>query len=78
MIKGCIKFASEPKLHAETHAVDAGVAFCPVSRSVAVILSAIVEKLKKRASNDFKGRQFAPWLIIQGVSWYLRYPLAAN
>lgn len=41
-----------------------------------MILSAIVEKLKKRASNEFKGRQFAPWFIIQAVSWYLRYKLS--
>jgi transposase-like protein len=41
-----------------------------------MILSAIVEKLKKQAKGDFKGRHFEAWLIIQAVSWYLRYPLS--
>lgn len=50
--------------------------FAPVLRGVAVILSAIVEKLKRRAKGDFKGRHFEPWLIIQAVTWYLRYPLS--
>ncbi|KZM38794.1 transposase [Labrenzia sp. OB1] len=27
-------------------------------------------------TDDFKGRQFEAWLIIQAVSWYLRYPLS--
>jgi len=43
-----------------------------------VILSAIVEKLKKRAKGDFKGRHFEPWLIVQAVTWYLRYPLSCR
>ena len=38
-----------------------------------MILNAIVEKLKRRSKDDFKGRQFEAWLIIQAVSWYLRY-----
>ncbi|MEP2665674.1 IS6 family transposase, partial [Roseibium sp.] len=41
-----------------------------------MILSAIVEKLKRQSKDDFKGRQFEAWLIIQAVSWYLRYPLS--
>jgi len=41
-----------------------------------MISSAIVEKLKKQALGDFKGRHFEAWLIIQVVSWYLRYPLS--
>ncbi|CUX03182.1 Transpoase [Agrobacterium genomosp. 2 str. CFBP 5494] len=41
-----------------------------------MILNAIVEKLKRRSKDDFKGRQFEAWLIIQAVSWYLRYPLS--
>ena len=40
-----------------------------------MILSATVEKLKRQSKDDFKGRQFEAWLIIQAVSWYLRYPL---
>ena len=39
-----------------------------------MILTALAEKLKRRAKDDFKGRHFEPWLIIQAVSWYLRYP----
>ena len=42
----------------------------------AVILSAIAEKLKRRSKDDFKGRHFQASLILQAVSWYLRYPLS--
>jgi len=43
-----------------------------------MILTALAEKLKRRAKDDFKGRHFEPWLIIQAVSWYLRYPLSCR
>jgi len=32
--------------------------------------------LNALAESDFKGRHFEAWLIIQAVSWYLRYPLS--
>lgn len=38
-------------------------------------LNELIKKLKSRSMNNFKGRQFAGWLIIQAVAWYLRYPL---
>ena len=41
-----------------------------------MILSAIGEKLKRRSKDDFKGRRFQASLIVQAVSWYLRYPLS--
>jgi transposase, IS6 family len=41
-----------------------------------MILSAIAAKLKRRAKADFKGRHFEAALIVQAVSWYLRYPLS--
>jgi len=41
-----------------------------------MILSAIAAKLKQRAKGDFKGRHYEPALIVQAVSWYLRYPLS--
>lgn len=41
-----------------------------------MILNAIVEKLKRVSARDFKGRHFEAWLIVQAVSWYLRYPLS--
>jgi len=41
-----------------------------------VILNAIAEKLKRQSKDDFKGRHFEAWLIIQAVSWYLRYQLS--
>ena len=41
-----------------------------------MLLSALVEKLKRRAKDDFKGRHFEAALILQAVSWYLRYPLS--
>src|SRR4051812_47824187 len=41
-----------------------------------MILNALVEKLKHRSKDDFKGRHFEASLILQAVSWYLRYPLS--
>ena len=41
-----------------------------------MILSAIAEKLKRRSKDDFKGWHFEAALILQAVSWYLRYPLS--
>ena len=41
-----------------------------------MILSAIAAKLKRRAKADFKRRHFEGAMIVQGVSWYLRYPLS--
>ncbi|KAF2988716.1 IS6 family transposase (plasmid) [Methylocystis sp. MJC1] len=41
-----------------------------------MILNAVAEKLKRRSKDDFKGRHFEAWLIIQAVTWYLRYPLS--
>ena len=41
-----------------------------------MILNALVERLRRRAKHDFKGRHFEATLILQAVSWYLRYPLS--
>src|SRR3982750_2452988 len=41
-----------------------------------MLLNALVEKLKRRAKDDFKGRHFEATLILQAASWYLRYPLS--
>ena len=41
-----------------------------------MILNALAEKLKRRAKDDFKGRHYEATLILQAVSWYLRYPLS--
>jgi len=41
-----------------------------------VILDTITEKLKRQSKDDFKGRHFEAWLIVQAVTWYLRYPLS--
>ena len=41
-----------------------------------MILNALAAKLKRRAKTDFKGRHFEAGLIVQAVSWYLRYPLS--
>ena len=38
-----------------------------------MILNAITEKLKRQSKDDFKGRHFEAWLIVQAVAWYLRY-----
>ena len=44
--------------------------------SAPMILNAITEKLKRQSKDDFKGRHFEAWLIVQAVAWYLRYPLS--
>src|SRR3954471_18667620 len=41
-----------------------------------MILSAIAAKLKQRAKPTSRGRHFEAALILQAVSWYLRYPLS--
>lgn len=41
-----------------------------------MVLSAIASKLKQLARADFKGRHHEAALIVQAVSWYLRYPLS--
>ena len=41
-----------------------------------MILNALVERLKRRAKDDVKGRHFEASLILQAVCWYLRYPLS--
>ena len=41
-----------------------------------MILNALVEKLKRQSKDDFKGRHYEATLILQAVSWYLRYPLS--
>jgi len=33
-----------------------------------MILTAVAEKLKRRAKDDFKGRCFEAWLIVQAAS----------
>jgi len=43
-----------------------------------MILNAPVERLKRRAKDDFKGRHFEATLILQAASWYLRYPLSCS
>ena len=43
-----------------------------------MILNALVERLKRRSKDDFKGRHFEASLILQAVSWYLRYGPVAN
>src|SRR4051795_6597040 len=51
-------------------------AYAPPNRRWPMILNALVEKLKRRSKDDFKGRHFEATLILQAVSWYLRYPLS--
>src|SRR5215207_8872512 len=51
-------------------------AWVPPNRRWAMLLNALVEKLKRRSQDDFKGRHFEATLILQAVSWYLRYPLS--
>ena len=46
----------------------------PPARGASMILSAIVEKPKRRSNDDFKGRHFEASLILQAVCWYLGVP----
>src|SRR4051812_41180432 len=57
-------------------ALSLRAAYAPPNRRWPMILSAIAEKLKRRSKDDFKGRHFEATLIVQAVSWYLRYPLS--
>ena len=41
-----------------------------------MILNALALKLKREATGDFRGRHFEATLIVQAVSWYLRYALS--
>ena len=41
-----------------------------------MILNAIAAKLQRRSKDDFKDRHFEATLILQAVSWDLRYPLS--
>src|SRR5918997_5501958 len=41
-----------------------------------MILNALIERLKRRSKGDSKGRHYEASLILQAVSWYLRYPLS--
>ena len=41
-----------------------------------MLLNALVERLKRRSKGDFRGRHYEAPLILQVVSWYLRYPLS--
>ncbi|WP_018261851.1 IS6 family transposase [Methylobacterium sp. WSM2598] len=41
-----------------------------------MILNALALKLKRKARGDFRGRHFEAALIVQAVSWYLRYALS--
>ena len=41
-----------------------------------MILNAITEKLKRQSKDDFKGRHSEAWLIVQALTYYLRYPLS--
>jgi hypothetical protein len=39
-------------------------------------LNTIAEKLKRQSKDDFEERHFETWLIVQAVTWHLRYPLS--
>src|SRR5215218_9259875 len=41
-----------------------------------MILNAIAVQLKRWSKDDFKGWHYEAALIVQGVSWYLRYALS--
>src|SRR3954453_13686063 len=57
-------------------ALSIQAAWVPPNRRRPMILSAIAEKLKRQSKDDFKGRHYEATLILQAVSWYLRYPLS--
>src|SRR3954462_15116922 len=57
-------------------ALSMRAAWVPPNRRCPMILNGLVEKLKRRSKDDFKGRHFEATLILQAVAWYLRYPLS--
>src|SRR3954454_4926959 len=57
-------------------ALSMRAAYAPPNRRWPMLLNALVEKLKRRSKHDFKGRHYEATLILQAVSWYLRYPLS--
>src|SRR5829696_6209943 len=57
-------------------ALSMRAAYAPPNRRWPMLLSAIAEKLKRRSKDDFKGRHYEATLILQAISWYLRYPLS--
>src|SRR3954453_20476482 len=57
-------------------ALSLRAAYAPPNRRWRMILNALVEKLKRRSKDDFKGRNFEASLILQAVSCYLRFPLS--
>src|SRR3954449_7516281 len=57
-------------------ALSMRAAYAPPNRRWRMILNALVEKLKHRSKDDFKGRHYEATLILQAVPWYLRYPLS--
>src|SRR3954471_22533777 len=57
-------------------ALSMRAAYAPPNRRWPMLLNALVEKLKRRSKDDFKGRHYEATLILQAVSWYLRYPLS--
>src|SRR5829696_8654521 len=59
-------------------ALSIRAAWEPPNRRWRMILNALVEKLKRRSKDDFKGRHYEATLILQAVSWYLRYPLSCR
>src|SRR3954466_16240579 len=59
-------------------ALSLRAAYAPPDRRRPMILNALVEELKRRSKDDFKGRHYEATLILQAVSWYLRYPLASR
>src|SRR3954447_15230444 len=57
-------------------ALSMRAAYAPPNRRWRMVLTALVEKLKRRSKDDFKRRHFEASLILQAVSWYLRCPLS--
>ncbi len=74
------RMAARLKGLSQTSGVDGSLAtateFAASRPEASMILSAIAAKLKRRSKDDFKGRHFEAGLIVQAVSWYLRYPLS--
>ena len=55
-------------------ALSMRAAYAPPNRRWPMILNALVEKLKRRSKDDFKGRHFEALLILQAVSGICAIP----
>lgn len=58
--------------------VDAHAGMTVLAAETAMILNVLAEKLSRTSKDDFNRQNFETWLIVQAVSWHLRYLLSCR